>query len=200
MASWVGSDPGVCGSVMLKALCRSPASSGCSQRSFCSSVPFMREDLGVAGVGGGVAERERGDRRGAEDLVHQAEADLAHALAAELLGQVGGPQAALLDLLLQRAPCARISPSRPSSGQIVSSGQISRRTRSRIQSSCSWKSGSVEKSQLIARVLSLGHPGEVESEPTCYQPVALGKARQKEEQMSSTGQIVGGVDFVGLLD
>ena len=37
--SCVGSEPGVSGSVMLNALRRSPASSGCSQRSFCSGVP-----------------------------------------------------------------------------------------------------------------------------------------------------------------
>ena len=37
--SCVGSDPGVSGSVMLKALRRSPASSGYSQRSFCCGVP-----------------------------------------------------------------------------------------------------------------------------------------------------------------
>ena len=60
------------------------------------------EDLGVAGVGGGVAEGEWGDGRGAEDLVHQTELDLAHALTAELGRQVRGPQAACLDLLLQR--------------------------------------------------------------------------------------------------
>ena len=41
------------------------------------------------------------------------------------------------------------SPSTPSSRQIVSSGQISRRTNSFIQSSCTWKSGSVLKSQLM---------------------------------------------------
>ena len=67
----------------------------------------QREDLGVAGVRRGVAERQRRDRRGAEDLVHQAEADLAHALPAELGRQVGGPQPARLDLLLQRRHRAR---------------------------------------------------------------------------------------------
>ena len=100
--SCVGSEPGVSGSVMLKALRRSPASSGCSQRSFCSSRAGHREDLRVAGVGRGVAEGQRRDRRAAEDLVHQPEAHLAHALTAELGRQVRGPQPALLDLLLQR--------------------------------------------------------------------------------------------------
>ena len=42
------------------------------------------------------------ERRGAEDLVHEAELDLAEALAAELGRQVRRPQAALAHLLLQR--------------------------------------------------------------------------------------------------
>ena len=60
------------------------------------------EDLGVARVGRGVAEHGRREHRAAEDLVHEAELDLAEALAAEVGRQVGGPQAALLDLLLER--------------------------------------------------------------------------------------------------
>ena len=64
--------------------------------------PGEREDLGVARVGRRVAERERGDRRGAEDLVHQPEPHLAHPLAAELRRQMGGPQPARLHLFLQR--------------------------------------------------------------------------------------------------
>ena len=50
------------------------------------------------------ANGANGDR--AEDLVHQAELDLAEALAAELGRQVRGPQPALLDLLLQRRDSA----------------------------------------------------------------------------------------------
>src|SRR5689334_2466846 len=61
-----------------------------------------REDLRVAGVGRGVAERHRSDRRRPEDLVHEPESKLAHALAAQLGRQVRGPQSALFDLLLQR--------------------------------------------------------------------------------------------------
>ena len=62
----------------------------------------QREDLRVARVGRRVAERQRRDRGGAEDLVHQPEPHLPHPLAAELRRQVRGPQAARLDLLLQR--------------------------------------------------------------------------------------------------
>ena len=40
----------------------------------------------------------------AEDLVHEPELDLAEALAAELGVEVGGPQALVADLLLQRRP------------------------------------------------------------------------------------------------
>ena len=75
----------------------------------------QREDLRVAGVGRGVAEGERRDRRGAEDLVHQPQAHLPHALAAELGWQVSRPQAALLDLLLQR--CDRAG--KPVKSQVV---------------------------------------------------------------------------------
>jgi hypothetical protein len=42
------------------------------------------------------------ERRAAEDLVHEAELDLAEALAAELGRQVRRPQPAALDLVLQR--------------------------------------------------------------------------------------------------
>jgi hypothetical protein len=44
---------------------------------------------------------------------------------------------------------ARSKPPGPSSSKIVSIGHTSARTKSRIQSSCSWNSGSVEKSQPI---------------------------------------------------
>ena len=61
-----------------------------------------REDLRVTRVRRRVAEHQRRDRARAEDLVHQAELDLAKALAAELRVQVRGPQTLFLDLLLQR--------------------------------------------------------------------------------------------------
>ena len=62
-----------------------------------------RQHLRVAGVGGVVAEDDRPPERGALDLVHEPELDLAHALAAHLGRQMGGPQPPLLDLVLERA-------------------------------------------------------------------------------------------------
>jgi hypothetical protein len=81
------------GSVIEKADFRSPSSSGWRYRSFCSGVPARAR----------ISEfPERGERRRAQDLVHEAELDLAEALPAQLLVEVRGPQPALLDLLAQR--------------------------------------------------------------------------------------------------
>ena len=60
------------------------------------------DQLGVAGVGRVVAEDARAVHGLAEDLVHQAELDLAEPEPAHVRRQVGGPQALALDLLLQR--------------------------------------------------------------------------------------------------
>ena len=87
---------------------------------------------------------------GAEDLVHERELDLAEPLAAELGRQVGGPQPAALDLLLEGRDDL-VQPVVVSSSRIVSSGHSSRLTNSVIQSRCSWNSGSVEKSQATPR-------------------------------------------------
>src|SRR6476646_7554585 len=62
----------------------------------------QRQDLRVAGVGRGVAERQRRDRAGAEDLVHQPELDLAEPLAAQLGIEVRRPQPTLANLLGER--------------------------------------------------------------------------------------------------
>ncbi len=62
----------------------------------------QREDLGVAGVGGGGAEDRRRPLRAAEDLIHQRQLELPEPLAAELRAEVAGPQALLLHLLPQR--------------------------------------------------------------------------------------------------
>src|SRR5437868_1005895 len=69
----------------------------------------QRQDLRVAGVRRGVAERQRRDRAGAEDLMHQPELDLAESghrrrsrWSAELGIEVSRPQAALADLLGER--------------------------------------------------------------------------------------------------
>ena len=62
----------------------------------------QRDDLGVAGVGRGVAERERSDRRCPENLVHQPELHLSVSLTAEFRVQVRGPQPLGPDLVLER--------------------------------------------------------------------------------------------------
>ena len=109
----------------------------------------QREDLRVARVGRRVAEHDRRERRRAEDLVHQAELDLAEALAAELGVEVRRPQAALAHLLLQRrdrAPEARRRRARRRSSRSARSP----RARTRASSpAAAWNSGSVEKSQAM---------------------------------------------------
>src|ERR687893_435890 len=52
--------------------------------------PGQREDLGVAGVRRLVAEDDRRERARAEDLVHEAELDLAEALPAQVGWEVRG--------------------------------------------------------------------------------------------------------------
>ena len=77
--------------------------------------PREREDLGVARVRRGVAERQRGDGRAAEDLVHQAELHLAEALTPEFRVEMGGPQALGSDLVLHR----RQRPHQPVEAELV---------------------------------------------------------------------------------
>ncbi len=57
--SVVGSEPATSGSVIENADLRSPASSGYSQRSFCSSVPASARISLLPESGAGVAERVR---------------------------------------------------------------------------------------------------------------------------------------------
>ena len=94
--------------------------------------------------------------------MHQAELDLAEALAAELGVEVRRPQAALLDLLLQRRHRAhRAARSR---GRASRAARSPRGRTSRIQSRCAWNSGSVEKShmgvvQQVMRIVVVGATG-----------------------------------------
>ena len=62
----------------------------------------MRDDLGIAGVGGLAAEDDRRPLRTAEDLVEQGELELSVALTAEVGSEVRRPQPLLADLLLER--------------------------------------------------------------------------------------------------
>ncbi|MGR7001206.1 hypothetical protein ACU686_29375 [Yinghuangia aomiensis] len=85
-----------------KQLVSLPSRSGHSQRSFCASVaPTARSSL-LPESGGLVAEDVRRGSGAAEDLVHKGELDLAEALAAQVGVEVCGPQAAVLDPLLER--------------------------------------------------------------------------------------------------
>ncbi len=62
----------------------------------------MGEDLGVAGIRCLRPENNRAEAGAAELFVHQGQFELAVALAAQFRPQVAGPQAAFLNLLLQR--------------------------------------------------------------------------------------------------
>ena len=95
--SSVGSAPAP-GSVIEKHERYLPSSSGCIQRSFCSSVPPTAISSALP-ESGALLPKTLGPYVGlAEDLVHQAELDLAEAEAAHVRRQVGGPQALALDL------------------------------------------------------------------------------------------------------
>ena len=103
-----GSLPAVSGSVIEKPERIVPSSSGWSQRSrmyswFAGHLHAGGEQFGVAAVGRVVAEDDRAVGRLAEDLVHQSEAHLSEAHAAEIRGQVRGPESALANLVLQAA-------------------------------------------------------------------------------------------------
>ena len=92
----------VSGSVIEKAERRSPASSGCSHCSFWSSVPASASTSELPESGAWLPNATGANGLEPRISCMQAELDLAEALAAELGRQVGGPQAALAHLLLQR--------------------------------------------------------------------------------------------------
>ena len=92
-----------------------------------------RDELGVARIGGVVAEGDRAIGALAEDLVHEAELDLAETASAELGRQVRRPEPLAPHLVLEWRQ------ERASAGfQLsvkVSSGKSSSRTKARIQAS-----------------------------------------------------------------
>ena len=101
VVSSVGSAPAP-GSVIEKHERILPSSSGCIHCSFCSSVPPTAISSALPESGAWLPKMRGRIGALAEDLVHQAELDLAEAAAAHLRRQVGGPQALALDLVLQR--------------------------------------------------------------------------------------------------
>ena len=95
------------------------------------------------------------ERVAAEDLVEQAELELAEAGPAELLVEEDRPQALVLDLLLQALARSALifgSGERTAYGKTYSSGSTSSRQNCSTQSSFSWNSGSVEKSHAMAQM------------------------------------------------
>ena len=84
VCSGVGSEPACPARSSRTPTCRSPASSGCSQRSFCSGVPASARISLLPESGAWLPNAFGANGAGAEDLVHQPELDLAEALAAEL--------------------------------------------------------------------------------------------------------------------
>ena len=105
VVSNVGSEPAVLGSVIEKALRRSPFEQGLQPAATLLVVPggldTDRQELGVARIRRVVAEDHRGERGLTEDLVHEAQADLPEPHAPEVGRQVSRPEALLLDLLLK---------------------------------------------------------------------------------------------------
>src|SRR3954454_11067222 len=152
--SSVGSEPAFSGSVIENAERRSPASSGCRYCSFWSSVPAMAR----------ISELPESGAWLPNTLGANTDEPRISCMRPSLTWpkpwppRSGGRWAAHSPRSLTcswSGATARTKPSWPSSSNTVSIGQISSRTKSRIQSSCSWNSGSVEKSHAIAyRLLS----------------------------------------------
>ena len=107
------------------------------------------QQLGIARIGGVVAEDHRPVGGLAEDLVHEPETDLSEPPTTQLGRQMGGPQAPSLDFFLQRDD--RREQAVVIETTSVSKGKTSSRTKPRIQSSCASNSGSVEKSHANVR-------------------------------------------------
>ncbi len=93
-----GSEPAESGSVIEKPDSIFPSVRGISHFSICSLVPYLRQDLLVARVGGDHPEQRGGAHRVGEHLVHVGVLEEVEATSAELLRQMGSPEARLLDL------------------------------------------------------------------------------------------------------
>ena len=112
----------------------------------------VREDLTVAGIGCLRTEHDRRAFGAAEDLVEQRQFHLTVAGSAQMRAEVGGPQAALLDDLLQRRN-ERLADRVVEVVRLLDD-QIDRlafraHELDRPRPSCSAHSGSVEKSHAI---------------------------------------------------
>src|SRR4051812_21191488 len=150
VCSKVGSLPAVSGSVIENAERRSPASSGCSHCCFWSSVPASASTSELPESGAALP-----NANGANGLEPRISCIRPSLTWPKPWPPSSGGRCAAHRPRSRTCSCsgatARTKPSWPSSSNTVSIGQTSSRTRSRIQSSCAWNSGSVEKSHAIPR-------------------------------------------------
>ena len=148
VSSSVGSEPAVCGSVIEKADFRSPASSGCSHCCFWSSVPAIARISELPESGAALP-----NTTGANGVVPRISCISPSLTWPKPWPPSSGSRWAAHRPRSRTCSCsgaiARRNASSSSSEKIVSIGQISSRTNVRIQSSCCWNSGSVEKSQAM---------------------------------------------------
>src|SRR3954453_21750551 len=173
--SRVGSEPALSGSVIEKAERRSPASSGCRYCSFWSSVPAMAR----------ISELPESGAWLPNTLGANTDEPRISCMRPSFTWpkpwppRSGGRWAAHSPRSLTcswSGATARSKPSWPSSSNTVSIGQISSRTKSRIQSSCSWNSGSVEKSHAIAyRLLSSRRHKVGRNDPQLARRIPVGR-------------------------
>ena len=151
MASSVGSEPAVSGSVIENAERRSPASSGSSHCSFWSGVPASAR-ISALPESGALLPNTNGAYG---DVPRISCISPSLTWPKPCPPSSGGRCAAHSPRSLtasRSGAIARSKPSWPSSSKTVSIGHTSARTKSAIQSSLRWNSGSVEKSHAIGFV------------------------------------------------
>ena len=148
VSSSVGSDPALSGSVIENAERRSPASSGCSHCCFWSSVPAIARISELPESGAALP-----NATGANGLVPRISCMSPRRTCPKPWPPRSGGRCAAHSPRSLTCSCSgaitRSKPAWPSSSKTGSIGQISSRTKLRIQSSCAWNSGGVEKSHAI---------------------------------------------------
>src|SRR5215218_2365755 len=149
VCSRVGSDPADSGSVIENAERRSPARSGCRYCSFWSSVPAIARISELPESGAWLPNTDGANTDEPRISCMSPSLTWPKPCPPRSGGRCAAHSPRSLTCSLSGA-IARSKPSWPRSSKTVSIGQISSRTNSRIQSSCSWNSGSVEKSHAIA--------------------------------------------------
>ena len=192
VCSSVGSLPAVSGSVIENAERRSPASSGCSHCCFWSSVPASASTSELPESGAALP-----NTNGANGLEPRISCIRPSLTWPKPWPPRSGGRCAAHRPRSRTCSCsgaiARTKPSWPSSSNTVSIGHTSSRTKSRIQSSCAWNSGSVEKSQAMRGILGpcwLSAAGCVQRSPDAWIAVTAGRAataRRRRERATWPG-------------